>query len=361
VQFLGLEYDRHELRKRIGHLSQIAGIRPVEWLDGSDRGLRAFDFNTGSGLQFTLLADRALDICDATFHGFSLCYHSPAGVVSPALYDLSGTGWPWSPTVGLLTTWGMTRSALTGEEDEEDYGTAGNLSAIPARSVSFGADWEGEEYVMWAEGEVRQARPVGLNLRLQRSVHAWLGEAKIFIKDTIENQGFARAPLFLLYQCNFGFPLLNEGAELIAVIEDLQARDEAAERAIDSFDRFEAPQPDYDEQVFYLEHDADDKDIVRTALVNRSFHNNQGLGVYLKYSKKELLRCTLWKMLAEGVYIAGVVPGNCLPALHNGVNENDTLNFIEPGESRTFHLEIGVLASNSDIRTFENSLRGLDF
>ena len=361
MQFLGLEYDRHELRKRIGHLSQIAGIRPVEWLDGSDRGVRAFEINTGSGLQLTLLGDRALDIFDATFHGFSLCHHSPAGLVSPALYDLSGTGWPWSPTGGLLTTWGMTRIGLTDEEDEEEYGAAGHISAIPAKSVSFGADWEGEEYVMWAEGEVRQARPVGLNLLLQRSVHARLGEAKIFIKDTVENQGFARAPLFLLYQCNFGFPLLNEGAELIAVIEDLQARNDVAERAVDSFDRFEAPQPDYDEQVFYLDHDADDKEIVRTALVNRSFQNNQGLGVYLKYSKKELPRCTLWKMLAEGVYIAGIAPGNCLPEAGTTEGEKNGGNFIEPGESRTFHLEIGVLASNSDIRAFENSLRGLDF
>jgi hypothetical protein len=214
---------------------------------------------------------------------------------------------------------------------------------------------------MWAEGEMREAKPVGLNLLLRRSVHARLGEAKIFIKDTIENQGFSRAPLFLLYQCDFGFPLLNEGAELIAVIEDMQVRDEVAERALDSFDRFEAPQPEYDEQVFYLDHDADDKDIVRTALVNRSFHNNQGLGVYLQYSKKELPRCTLWKMLAEGAYIAGVTPGNCLPETPNAVDENAPLNFIEPGESRTFHLEIGVLASNSDIRAFESSLRGLDF
>jgi hypothetical protein len=36
------------------------------------------------------------------------------------------------------------------------------------------------------------------------------------------------------------------------------------------------------------------------------------------------------------------------------------MEMLPPGESRTFHLEIGVMADNHEIHAFENRFLGLD-
>ena len=46
-------WSRAELLKQIGDLSQIAGIRMVEWMDGTERGLRVAEVRSGSGLAFS--------------------------------------------------------------------------------------------------------------------------------------------------------------------------------------------------------------------------------------------------------------------------------------------------------------------
>ncbi len=44
-----------------------------------------------------------------------------------------------------------------------------------------------------------------------RVIESTLGINRLTITDTLENCGFAPAPLMLLYHINFGFPLLMEG------------------------------------------------------------------------------------------------------------------------------------------------------
>ena len=80
----GKNYTKKDLLRLVGDLSQIGGIRPVEYMDGNERGVRALQFKTGSGLEFTILPDRAMDVYEAKFNGKSLCWHSQAGPVNPA-------------------------------------------------------------------------------------------------------------------------------------------------------------------------------------------------------------------------------------------------------------------------------------
>ena len=68
----GREWSREELEQRVGDLSQIAGVRLVELADGKERGVRAAEVKTGSGLSFTVLIDRGLDISTAEYNGKAL-------------------------------------------------------------------------------------------------------------------------------------------------------------------------------------------------------------------------------------------------------------------------------------------------
>ena len=58
----GRGYAKDELRRLVGGMSQLAGIRLVDLADGRVRGMRAAEVFTGSGLRFQVLVDRGLDL-----------------------------------------------------------------------------------------------------------------------------------------------------------------------------------------------------------------------------------------------------------------------------------------------------------
>jgi hypothetical protein len=356
----GKKYSKKELLRRVGDMSQIAGVTPVELVNGSERGIRTLEFNNGSGLSFNVLTDRGMDIFEAKYNGSSLCWHSPAGATAPAFFDRHDFGWLWSFAGGLVVTCGLEQAGSPNIDDEEELGLHGRISNIPAKNVSFGTDWEDDDYIIWASGDVREASLFGPNLLLRRSIHSRLGQNRLWIKDEVENQGFEESPLMFLYHCNMGFPVVDEGSELLGLIDDCQPRDREAQKGRDTYDRFEAPTEDYAEQCFFLDLDVDHKGFVDVALVNRQFNNNQGIGVYLRYPKKELPRYTQWKMVGEGAYVVGMEPGNCLPEGRSSARKKGALQTLLPGEKVTFHLEIGVLADNNDIRAFEARLKGIN-
>lgn len=360
AQLFGEDYKKSDLLKRVGNMSQLAGIRPIQLTNGNENGVKALEFYTGTGFSFTVLADRAMDIFEAHYQGNSLCWHSPTGAVAPSHFTHHDVEWLWSFYGGLMVTCGLTQAGATNMDDGEELGLHGRISNIPAKNICFGTEWENDDYILWATGEVREARLFGPNLLLKRSIHTKLGENRIWISDVIENQGFHESPLQLLYHCNMGFPVINEGSELLAVMDKMEPRDDEAHKGVDIFDTFEAPTPDYSEQCFFIDHDVDDKNNVNVALVNRKYNNSKGLGVYLSYPKSELPYYTQWKMVGEGEYVVGMEPGNCIPEGRESARRRGALKFLKPGEKASFHLEIGVLPSNSEIRSFEAKLRGMD-
>ena len=137
--YLNKSYSKRELSRHIGDMSQIAGVRPVELVNGNERGVRALEFKTGSGFMFTVLADRGLDILDASYNGLPIAWLSPTGAVGPAFYDRHDVGWLWSYGGGLVVTCGLTQVGVADidEELDEELGLHGRISNTPARNVSL--------------------------------------------------------------------------------------------------------------------------------------------------------------------------------------------------------------------------------
>ena len=65
-------------------------------------------------------------------------------------------------------------------------------------------------------------------------------------------------------------------------------------------------------------------------------------------------------MVGEGAYVVSMEPGNCVPEGRKSARDRGVLKMLEPGDKVTYHIEIGVLASNQEIREFEAKLRGMD-
>ncbi len=350
-------YSRDELRRKSGDISQIGGTKLYELQDGNEKGVRAIDFKTGSGFNFTVIPDRGMDISYAEYQGASLAYISPTGTLAPSFYESQGLGWLRGFYGGLLVTCGLTYAGAPSIDNGQELGLHGRASYIPARNLWVDGEWDGDTYVMWAQGKVREAAVFGENVCLTRKIWARLGESRLFIEDVAENLGFERTPHMILYHINIGFPLLDSSAELITASQDVRPRDENARPGLEECFCFSDPIPGYAEQVFYHEMKMDQDGHVWVALVNTSFKNGQGLGIYVKYSKSELPNFVQWKMIGEGLYVVGLEPANCGVEGRAKERERGTLQFLEPGEKRYYNLEIGVLTSRKEIEGMEKRIR----
>ena len=54
VQLFGRTWTQQELMRHMGSLSQVGGVRLTELQEGSGRGVRAAEFETGSGFSFNV-------------------------------------------------------------------------------------------------------------------------------------------------------------------------------------------------------------------------------------------------------------------------------------------------------------------
>jgi hypothetical protein len=334
----GRQWSRAALLARVGDLAQVAGVRVSQWDDGPERGIRVAEVRTGSGLEFTVLLDRGMDIGPAAYRGLPLAWISPAGFGHPAYYEPEGIGWLRTFGGGLMTGCGLTYLGAPDVDQGEVLGVHGRVSHLPVRQAQAGEKWEGDECRLWVAGEMRQARIFGENLRLTRQITSWLGQSRIAIHDMVENLSDATAPLMILYHINLGFPLLDHHARLVALPHTVKPRDRDAEPGLTDWMRFQPPTPGYREQVFNHDLLPDAEGWAGISLVNPTL----GLSVSVRHRKDTLPNLVQWKMMGQGAYVLGLEPANCGTEGRSKERERGTLQFLEPGERREFQVEIEV-------------------
>lgn len=101
------DFSKRKLLKYVGDFSQLFGIKEHTLSGGKAGGVKAFDVRNGSGLEFTVLADRCLDISALSFNGINCSYISKTGIVAPEYYHEDGIGFLRSFAAGFLTTCGL--------------------------------------------------------------------------------------------------------------------------------------------------------------------------------------------------------------------------------------------------------------
>ena len=367
AQLFGKTYRREELMRLTGDISQIAGTKQYELLEGKGRGVKAVDFWTGTGLVFTILLDRAMDISEARYCGKSLCWRSPAGDAHPHFFDPRGLEWLRTFFGGLLTTCGITYCGSPCRDEGEDLGLHGRISHVPADKVCLNEEWLDDDYVLSVTGKMREgvnggrrtsikgradrSAVPGEDMLLTRTITTRLGESRLWIHDVVENQCFQRRPLMMHYHLNGGFPAVDEGARLISPTREVRARDEVAETDKDDFAKFTAPVPGCLEKDYYHEMAADADGLVRCALINENIED--GFGFYVTYKKSQLPWFIEWKMMGERDYVVGMDPANCSVEGRDKERQSGTLQFLEPGERQEYDLEIGILDGKQSIEAFE--------
>lgn len=338
----GKTYSSADLRRRVGDMSQLAGIRSMSLNDGPETGVRALDVRTGSGLRFTVLPDRGLDIADAEWNGTSLVWHSSTGITHPAYFESAGIGFLRGFYGGLLVTCGFMNVGVPTEDGGEHFGLHGRASNLPAKQVHCETEWQGDDYILRVSGKVRETRLFGENVLLTRTLTTKLGSRTIAITDVFENQGFAPTPLMVLYHINTGFPLLDDNSELL-INSDLIPRDAEAAKGLDVARQGAPPTPDFKEQVHQHRVTPAADGWATAVLVNRQFNGGQGLGMSVRYRPDELPYFWQWRMVGEGAYVMGLEPANCSVMGRGEGRRQGHLPLLAAGEQKTHHLEIEVL------------------
>lgn len=358
AHLFGREWTREALLRHVGELEQVARIQPARLEGGRADGLRALEVAAGDGLRFTVLPDRCLDIPFFEYRGVPLVWHSRNGLVHPEYYDPRGEEWLRSFFGGLITTCGLTQVGPPCEDDGEPLGLHGRIGNTPAADVRWGYDWQGDECELWIEGVVRETRVFAEDLELTRRISTRLGTRAIRVSNWVRNRGPKETPLMVLFHVNTGFPVLGQGARLIVADRAMEPRDDRAREGLSEHTRFGAPEAGWAEQVYYHEVKAGADGWARCAVVNDALPTGfgEGLGLRVGWRPDQLRNLVEWKQTAVGDYVVGTEPANCRPEGRCAARANGRLESIAPGETRTFELELGVLAGREEIAAFEQAL-----
>ena len=363
------ELSRRELARRLSRLDAVAGVRLVTLGDGAERGVRVLEFRTGTGLDFDVMVDRCMDVGAVRYRGAAIGWQSPTGFRTPWLHEPEGErglGFLRSFT-GFMNTCGLDHAFFMETLPAERYGYPareavdqplhGRAPMTPARLVGYGSRWEGDECVLWAEGEVVQAAMFGEDLHLFRRIEARVGGSGFTVEDRVENHGFSRTPHMLLYHVNLGYPLLDEGSEFRAPVERVMWRSHAAYQNGVGYRTMPAPQPmGFAEQVYTHAVAAEADGTVPAALINRRLDlggDGPGLAFLIEYRRDELPVLLEWQSVREGGYGLGIEPSTAHPGGAALNEEHGLLRHLDHGESRRYRTRFSVVAGESAIAALE--------
>ena len=93
---------------------------------------------------------------------------------------------------------------------------------------------------------------------------------------------------------------------------------------------------------------------VTVALVN----DRLAFGLQWRMPAEEMPLVTQWQHFAAAGYVTGVEPGNCSPLGRAWNRKHGSLEYLQPGAAREFHLEITVLDGEQEIAAAEQRVRG---
>ena len=347
--------NKREMLRYVGDFSQLFGIKEYTFNGGKAKGVKAFDVKNGSGLEFTVLADRCLDIAGLSFKGINCSYISKAGIVAPEYYDENGIGFLRSFHAGFLTTCGLRNVGAPCEVNGETFSLHGRISNTPGEEISTSTEWIDNFPVLTISGKMREARLFGENMILGRKITCKYGENKITVQNTVENFGFKREAIMLLFHFNLGYPLLDEDAILVTPTKKLTPRDQEALREEALYHQCQRPTPDYSEQVFYHDLKSNQNGDTCVALINKKVE----IGIALHFNKNQLFNFTQWKQMGEGDYVMGMEPCNCYVGGRADPRNSDVLEYLEPGEIRNFDLTIEILNGIDEIDTLIRNINDL--
>lgn len=333
----------NQSKGKLSNPSQLGGIETSVLDNGPGRGVRIAWFNTGSPLRYKVILDRGMDIRDAFFGASSLAWLSHGGVTTPHTMPLYGIDWLHGFAGGLVTTCGLGHVGAPESDDHGERGLHGMVSHQVADIISIQQpDPEQGQLTMSMTGLIRESRVFGPYLELRRTISSELGRAGIRIQDQVTNRGNQSVPHMLLYHCNLGYPLLDEGASILWQGKALSrggALDDAIFASQHDCHVCPAPLPNHDgmgEACGFIRPEGDDNGITATGVKNEALD----LALKIEFDVNKLPCLCNWQHWGRGEYVTGLEPATHFPLGQSHARNTDEKLMLEPGETRDYFLEL---------------------
>ncbi len=301
-------------------------------------GTRIIDAYNASGLHFTLLPDRGMDVWSAHYKGMPLTWLAPGSPFPPD----EGQDWRRQFNGGLLTTCGFQH---VGQPETDDVtGEYRDLHGRYTRLRAYNTGISVEPERLDRYGELCETRLFGEQIHTSRSITLPLAEPQFQLNERITNLGDAPTPFMLLYHVNVGYPLMRAGTELLTPHERVLPYDDRARADLKTWNKYDAATAGYAQQVFIHHLKADPAGMTEIALIN------DDIGLSLQFDVAHLPYFTQWKNTRQGIYVCGIEPGNCIPEGQNTARKHGRLVTLQPGESVFKTLMIRVLDGEDAIQ-----------
>lgn len=325
---------------------------------GKQEGVDVVRLSNGK-LSLVVVACRGMGIWSAECGDVRLGWNSPVGeIVHPRLVNLTsrgGLGWldgfgEWLCRCGLENNGHPGPDTLidnTGAEATMDLTLHGKQAYLPAQEVTLAVDRE-SPYRIRLRGTVHERMMHGPKLRLVTEISTVPGTSEFTISDEVHNDSANPSEFQLLYHINFGKPLLEAGAELIAPVAQVTGFNEEALRGgIEGYDKFAGPTAGFVEQVYCLRPWADAQGRTSVVLANAA----RDRGCSLSYAVEALPFLTLWKNTAAEAdgYVVGIEPGTNYPHRRQWERAQGRVPKLAGGASRRFEIRVAVHENKADV------------
>lgn len=296
---------------KISNLAQIASLRRYTLTEGAGKGLDVIDCDNGK-IRFLLNVDKACDVMQLYHEGKNVSFLSKNGFTKreiPFLNRFEG---------GMIYTCGL--DSVGGREGYELHGTLHNIPAEILRA-------ECDESGIVVEALIRDTALFGKNLVLKRKISSAIGGDCVTLEDTLVNEGFRNEEYCLLYHINVGYPMLDEGALVIADVIRCEPRTPWAKQNEDTAYEMQSPIPNQEETCYFL-----GLKEPRISLINPVL----GKCLTVSYSGDTLPCFVEWKSRASGDYALGLEP--CTTEL----DDRFSFRTVKPNEQVCFKVRIAV-------------------
>ena len=338
AKLLGVDYTKQDLLKYCGNISQIASITESRLSEGKADEMRSYSVKTGSGLEFTVLPGKCLDISSVTYKGINISYLAKPGIVTSSYgYPVNGEFGSYF-SGGMLYTCGLLNVGSPCVDEGGNYHPPhGKIGISPAESSYSRCFWDNNDYILEIGGTVTEAALFKHNLSLTRKISTRLGSNEIIITDELENKAPQAEEFMLLYHFNFGFPFIDYNTNLIFPDNIAVPHTEDAKSGFSESEMFIKPSDKFSEHLFSRDIKPDAEGNVTVRLENENLKS----GLYLKYEKENLSNFIQWKSMKSSDYVLGLEPCNCFINGRSEERANGTIKKINPYSTIKYNLTLG--------------------
>lgn len=297
---------------KISNFQQIGSLRRYTLEGGKEKGIDVIDCDNGK-LRFLLNVSKACDVMQLYHEGQNTSFISKNG------FTLREPPFGNRFEGGMLYTCGLDN--VGGMRDGNPV--HGSLHNIPAEIVRAECNSEG----IVVEAIIRDTALFGKNLVLRRRIYSAIGSESLRLEDTLVNEGYRTENYCVLYHVNFGYPLLDEGARIVADVAKCDPRTDWARENEATVCEITEPLPEQKETCYFLTFNQPCISLVNDKL---------GKSVTLSYSGDTLPHFVEWKSMACGTYALGFEPTT------TELDDRFAYKTLDAGESVRFWIELDL-------------------